>query len=93
MPDGATFGADELPWRASSLSARFRSGYTCSASPAALIESTDDIRATVGLSPVGDWAGANADRPAPRSLNLPSLLRDRGLLGPLRWQVRQERRP
>jgi hypothetical protein len=66
VPDGATFGADELPWRANFLSARFRSGYTCECVPGGVIESTDDIRATVGLSPVGDWAGANADRPAPR---------------------------
>jgi hypothetical protein len=27
-----------------------------------------DLRAYAGLSPVGDWAGANADAPEARSL-------------------------
>lgn len=66
VPDGLTDGADELPWRANFLSVRYRSAYTCECTPGGGVVSVDDVRAAVGLSPVGDWAGANADRPAAR---------------------------
>lgn len=66
VPDGATGGADELPWRANFLSVRFRSGYTCECVPGGGTFTTDDLRRAVGLSRVGDWAGAHADRPAVR---------------------------
>jgi hypothetical protein len=65
VPDRATSGVDELPWRADFLSARFFSAYSFHDQRDALHDAFD-IRATSGLSPVGDWAGANADRPAVR---------------------------
>lgn len=66
VPDGLTSGADELPWRANFLSVRYRSAYTCECAPGGGVVSVGDVRAAAGLSPVGDWVGANADRPAPR---------------------------
>ena len=63
------------PWRANFMSARFAGGFSLSGDPRALPERARgrvpverheaiDLRAYAGLSPVGDWAGANADRPA-----------------------------
>ena len=66
------------PWRANLMSARFAGGYTLTeavpttgpgrsarkAAPTTIRHRVDDLRAFAGLSPVGDWAGANADRPA-----------------------------
>lgn len=66
VPDGASGGVDELPWRADFLSARYRSAYACRCLLGGRASVVDDIRAAAGLSPVGDWAGANADTPAPR---------------------------
>jgi hypothetical protein len=71
LPDGATLGADEWAWRASFLSARRLSAFRFHgparrAGPVSLTALADlyeatDLRAYAGLSPVGDWAGANAD--------------------------------
>lgn len=66
VPDQVTGGADQLPWRANFFSARYRSAYDCRCAPGAGRATSADVRASVGLSPVGDWAGANADRPAIR---------------------------
>lgn len=44
----------------------YRSAYRCHCAPGGATVAVSDIRAAVGLSPVGDWAGANADRPAVR---------------------------
>jgi hypothetical protein len=66
VPDGLTGGADELPWRADFFSARHRSAFTCRCAVGGGVRSVPDVRAFAGLSPVGDWAGADADRPGVR---------------------------
>ncbi len=66
VPDGATGGIDELAHRANFLSVRLLSAYRCRCAPGGETVVVSDIRAAAGLSPVGDWAGANADRPAVR---------------------------
>lgn len=67
VPDGATGGADEFAYRANFFSARSLSAYDCRCSPTGPRRSVIDLRAASGLSPVGDWAGANADTPAVRA--------------------------
>lgn len=47
------------------FSARYRSAYSLAVAGGRRDEVTD-VRAAAGLSPVGDWAGANADTPEPR---------------------------
>jgi len=65
------------PWRANLMSARYAGAFAVTdvaaaptkkakRPPAPATHTADDLRAHAGLSPVGDWAGANADRPAPR---------------------------
>ncbi len=66
VPDRATGGADELPWRANFLSARSASAFHLHAFGE--VHDAADLRAYGGVSPVGDWPGANADHPAPRPL-------------------------
>jgi hypothetical protein len=66
VPDGLTGGADELPWRANFLSVRSSSAYWLHAFGE--LHAAEDLRASSGLSPVGDWAGANDDRPAARPI-------------------------
>ncbi|HSP03971.1 MAG TPA: hypothetical protein VLR27_10740 [Acidimicrobiales bacterium] len=72
-----------LPWRANLMSARYAGAFsfhdvapTAPAKPGMRVGQTPppptlheavDLRAYAGLSPVGDWAGANADRPTVRS--------------------------
>jgi dienelactone hydrolase len=70
-----------LPWRANLMSARFAGAFSFhdvpapapgngrSRRPAPPPERFEafDLRSHAGLSPVGDWAGANADRPAVRA--------------------------
>jgi dienelactone hydrolase len=57
--------ADQLPWRASFFSARSLGAFAFRDAAGGL-RTTDDLRAYGGVSAVGDWAGANADRPALR---------------------------
>lgn len=52
--------AVEAPWRANYFSARYAGGFRLTKGKTVL--QTTDIRAYGGASPVGDWAGANADR-------------------------------
>jgi hypothetical protein len=65
VPDGLTGGVDEWAWRASFLSARHLSAFRFHAPSRILrlakLHDAIDLRAYAGLSPVGDWAGANAD--------------------------------
>ena len=69
IPTAAERNADVVqPWRANLMSARFAGAYSLrgvrpGAGPAALADAVD-LRVLAGLTPVGDWAGANADRPA-----------------------------
>lgn len=56
---------DQLPWRASFLSARSLSAFGFH-DRNGVLRSTADLRAFGGASPVGDWPGANADQPAVR---------------------------
>ncbi|MDV6012328.1 hypothetical protein [Haloechinothrix sp. LS1_15] len=65
VPDGATHGKDEYPWRANFLSARYLSAFDFTGHDGEH-HAAGDIREYAGLSPVGDWAGANADRPEAR---------------------------
>jgi hypothetical protein len=65
LVDGRTDGADELPWTASFLSARHRSAFAFHDARGGL-RLVGDVRAYGGSSPVGDWAGANADQAEPR---------------------------
>ena len=57
--------ADQLPWRASFFSARSLGAFAFRDAAGAL-RTTGDLRAYGGVSAVGDWAGANADRPSVR---------------------------
>ena len=77
-----TASGSVLPWRANLFSARYagafsfhdvaatapsKPGRRTGQAPAAPVRhEAFDLRAHAGLSPVGDWAGANADRPAIR---------------------------
>lgn len=71
-----------LPWRANLMSARYAGAFSFhdvatatptkpgkrpgQAPPPPTRREAFDLRTYAGLSPVGDWAGANADRPAAR---------------------------
>lgn len=66
--DRRTGGADELPWTASFLSARSRSAAAWHDARGGFRQ-VSDLRASGGASPVGDWAGANADQARPRPLD------------------------
>ena len=66
VPDGLTGGLDEWAWRANFLSVRFRSAYTCECVPGGPTVSVSRHPRRCGPVTVGDWAGANADLPAPR---------------------------
>jgi hypothetical protein len=57
--------ADQLPWTASFLSARYLGGFDFHDSRGGE-RIVDDLRAYGGASPVGDWAGANTDHPKVR---------------------------
>lgn len=48
-----------LPWRANLMSARYQGAFWLRDGGAT--HAATDLRAYAGLSPVGDWAGANAD--------------------------------
>jgi hypothetical protein len=63
--DQRTGGADQLPWTSSFLSARHLGAFTFHDARGG-VRVTDDLRAYGGSSPVGDWAGANADQATPR---------------------------
>jgi hypothetical protein len=65
LVDGRTGGSDELPWTSSFLSARHRSAFAFHDARGGLRRASD-VRAYGGSSPVGDWAGANADQAEPR---------------------------
>ncbi len=58
--------ADQLPWRASFFSARYRGAFAFH-DAAGAPRATSDLRAYGGASRVGDWTGANADQPAVRA--------------------------
>jgi dienelactone hydrolase len=64
--DQRTGGADQLPWTSSFLSARHLGAFTFHDARGG-VRVTDDLRAYGGSSPVGDWAGANADQAPPRA--------------------------
>lgn len=49
------------PWNAHHLSVNYRSGWYLPDAPVGVPVSVRDIRAWAGLSPVGDWKGANRD--------------------------------
>jgi hypothetical protein len=51
----------EAPWRANYMSARYLGGFRLTGNGGAVTEVLD-LRKYGGTSPVGDWAGANADR-------------------------------
>jgi hypothetical protein len=53
--------AVEAPWRANYLSARYLGGFRLT-DAAGTVTQVLDLRKYGGTSPVGDWAGANADR-------------------------------
>lgn len=63
--DQRTKGRDQLPWTASFHSARFLGGFTFRDARGGT-RIIDDLRAYGGVSEVGDWRGANRDRPAVR---------------------------
>lgn len=65
VPDGRTDGRDEYAWRADFFSARYLGAFSFRDAQGAR-RTARDLRAYAGLSPVGDWAGANADRPTER---------------------------
>ena len=52
----------QRPWRADFFSARYLGGFAVH-DPSGALHTTDDIRAYGGASRVGDWKGANADKP------------------------------
>jgi dienelactone hydrolase len=58
--------ADQLPWRASFFSARFRGAFSFH-DGAGVLRTSSDLRRYGGVSAVGDWAGANADQPTVRN--------------------------
>jgi hypothetical protein len=51
----------EAPWRANYLSARYLGGFRLTGGDGSVTQVLD-LRKYGGTSPVGDWAGANADR-------------------------------
>ena len=51
----------EAPWRANYFSARYLGGFRLTG-PGGKVTQVLDLRSYGGTSPVGDWAGANADR-------------------------------
>jgi hypothetical protein len=53
--------AVEAPWRANYMSARYLGGFSLTALNGHRT-TVEDLRLYGGTSPVGDWAGANADR-------------------------------
>jgi hypothetical protein len=53
--------AVEAPWRANYFSARYLSGFRLTGAGGRVTQVLD-LRTYGGTSPVGDWAGANADR-------------------------------
>ena len=53
--------AVEAPWRANYFSARYLGGFRLTGTGGRATQVLD-LRAYGGTSPVGDWAGANADR-------------------------------
>lgn len=58
LVDGPGALADpDTPWNAHHLSTRYLSGYSLAG-----VGEVVDLRASAGLSAVGDWAGSNADR-------------------------------
>ena len=72
--DGERAAGAVLPWRADLMSARFAGAFSLSSGAGGATApgpasahgpryEVVDLRAYAGLSPVGDWAGANADRP------------------------------
>jgi hypothetical protein len=63
--DRSTGGKDQLPWRASFMSARYKGAADWHDSRGGR-RVVADLRASGGVSPVGDWQGANRDRPAVR---------------------------
>jgi hypothetical protein len=65
--DRTTGGRDQLPWSASFLSARYLGAFTFHDARGGT-RVVNDLRAYGGQSKVGDWAGANADQPAQRSV-------------------------
>jgi hypothetical protein len=56
-------GKAQRPWRADFFSARYLGGFAFRDTNGGL-HATNDIRAYGGASKVGDWKGANADKPA-----------------------------
>jgi dienelactone hydrolase len=65
--DDVTQGRDQLPWTASFLSANYLGAFDFHDSRGGERVVTD-LRAYGGRSPVGDWTGANADRPKARAV-------------------------
>jgi dienelactone hydrolase len=65
--DRVTHGTTQWPWAASFLSANYRGGFSFH-DPTHGLQQVIDLRRYGGASRVGDWAGANADQPAPRSV-------------------------
>ncbi|HVV38605.1 MAG TPA: hypothetical protein VHC63_18500 [Acidimicrobiales bacterium] len=55
----------QRPWRADFFSARYLGGFAFH-DPSGGLHTTNDIRVYGGVSKVGDWKGANADKPAVR---------------------------
>ena len=51
----------EAPWRANYISARYLGGFSLTGADGSVTQVLD-LRKYGGTSPVGDWAGANADR-------------------------------
>lgn len=64
VPDASTRA--QHPYRADFFSVRHRSAYDCTCSLEEGPSAVEDIRAHVGLSPVGDWDGANRNTPSVR---------------------------
>lgn len=64
--DRRSRGKDQLPWTASFMSARYLGGFTFHDARGGT-RVANDLRRYGGTSAVGDWAGANADRPKVRA--------------------------
>lgn len=58
--------ATQKPWRADFMSARYRGGFAFHTTDGQL-HTTNDLRAYGGASKVGDWGGANANKPVAAS--------------------------
>lgn len=63
--DRTTQGRDQLPWTASFQSARYLGGFSFHDARGGT-RRVSDLRAYGGVSPVGDWSGANRDQPKVR---------------------------